>query len=115
MGDGPERGNTRIERLLREEAMNDGMRFPVPVTTVNVWLCQYSRRTRIDFDVCNKSMDYCKAGILALHFYFIGLPALVLLEFRGGLTMMERLDFKPHLFRYSRNGSRSQKPMLRRS
>ena len=100
MGDGPERGNTRIERLLREEAMKGGNAVS--------GFCYYGECLAVSIQspyedrLCNKSMGYRKAGILALHLYFIGLPALVLLGFRGGLTIMVRLELKSHLFRYPR-------------
>ena len=51
MGDGPERGNIRIERLLREKAMMDAKAVLGTCTCNGVWLCQYIYRTRIYFDV----------------------------------------------------------------
>ena len=70
MGDGPERGNTRIKRLLREEAMMDTEVALYSCYCSEAWLCQYNCGTRIHFRVWKKSMRYRETGILAVHLAF---------------------------------------------
>ena len=65
VGDGPERGNTRIERLLREEAIMGARAVLGSCHCSEAWLCRYDWRKRIYFDVRNKSIGFREAGTMA--------------------------------------------------
>ena len=60
MGDGPERGNTRIERLFREKAMKGAKAVMSSCRCTEVRLFQHEGLTRTHLDVPDKSVEYCK-------------------------------------------------------